>query len=314
MIRHPTEGGNGGTNHTEQFVIKFDNDYPAPVHDVNRDEIGGLDEIIDQLETFKRAVEFPKLYEFYGVNPPKGFILSGPPGYGKTYIAKHMSKALGARFMDVPLSKFESKWVGEAESKLTEIINDGRTYKNVTEQSVLIFFDEAEEAFKDRVLLGWHAPRVNVLLREMDGLSVDNTGIFFGAATNHLARVDPALMRPGRLDYHIEIPEYSSAGLADVVRAVAVRLNRRSQHIDPYVLTEQDHRILGLYANQSKLSPAHINEVFKRAADSKIKELSNGTLQANDAENFYIGRAELMVHLEKMSPHKNRKNPIGYRV
>jgi len=226
--------------------------------------------------------------------------LSGPPGYGKTYIAKYLAKDLGARFMDIPLSKYEDKYVGESSRKLTEIITDARAYFYIMQKPVLIFFDEAEEAFKDRRLEGWHGPRVNVLLREMDGLTESNDGLFFGGATNHLERVDPALMRPGRMDYHLEIKEYSEYGLADVVRATTLRYNRQAKHTDPFFIADIEHYKLGKFAKQKELTPAHINEAFRRSADAKIKELIEYKQDKIYWKDFNIYSEDVMFHLKAM--------------
>ena len=313
-MRRP--GGLVPVNEDQDFLDDFNMKYPPPKHIIKREEVGGLDEIIEKLETFKRAIEFPQLYEFYGVLTPKGFMLSGPPGYGKTYIAKYLSYDLGARFMDIPLSKFESKWVGDAEKNIVQIIDDARMYKIVTGQNVLIFFDEAEEAFKDRRLMGWHGPRVNSLLREMDGLSVNNDGLFFGAATNHLDNVDPAIMRPGRLDYHLKIEEYSKYGLADVVRATELRLNRRAPNIDPYFITDLEHMEIGTFAKDCNLTPAHINEAFKRAADAKIKELIDDHEKITRLD-FLIQAEDIMKQMYSMTGRnvqRLERRPIGFRT
>ena len=259
-------------DYNQDFLDKFNNTFPPIREDVRRDEIGGLDLIVDQLDTFKRAIEHPKLYEFYGVRPPRGFILSGPPGCGKTYIAKYLSKELNARFVDIPLSKYESKWVGESSKTLTEFIGLCRGYYEIFNKPVLLFFDEAEEAFKDRNLEGWHGPRVNVLLREMDGLSGDNTGLYFGSASNHTTKIDSAVLRPGRLDFHIKFPKYTADALGDVFHAIMLRLNRKSA-FDPFFLSDNECYSLGSLAYNLGFSPAHVNEVFSRATDAKIKEL-----------------------------------------
>jgi len=140
----------------QEFIDSFDGEFPPLQEKVRRDEIGGLDMIVENLDVYKRAINFPKLYEMYGVRPPRGFILSGPPGCGKTYIAKYLAEELGARFVDIPLSKYESKWVGQAEKKLTEYINMCRVYTSYIGKPVILFFDEAEEAFKSRSMPGWH--------------------------------------------------------------------------------------------------------------------------------------------------------------
>jgi len=265
--------GNDYRSTRDEFLDTFNDEFPEIQQKVRRDEIGGLDLIVERLDTFKRAISHPQLYEIYGVRPPRGFMLHGPPGCGKTYIARYLSEELGARFVDIPLSKYESKWVGQASESLTEYINMCRLYHAMTDTPVLLFFDEAEEAFKDRNLQGWHGPRVNVLLREMDGLSGDNKGLYFGAATNHLSKVDAALVRPGRLDHIIMFPEYTADALSDVFNAIMIRLNRKSRHFNPFFLTPVDCDVLGSLAYEHRLTPAHVNGLFSDATSAKIKAL-----------------------------------------
>ena len=280
-----------------EFRERFDGIFPPLEEEVRRDEIGGLDLIVERLDTFKRAIKHPKMYEIYGVRPPRGFLLSGPPGCGKTYIAKYLSKELKARFVDIPLSKYESKWVGESSKTLTEYIDLCRGYYEVFNTPVLLFFDEGEEAFKDRNLEGWHGPRVNVLLREMDGLSGDNSGLYFGAATNHKAKIDRAATRPGRLDFHIDFPEYTMAALADVFRATMIRLNRKSK-FKPFFLSDNEYNILGGRAYIEGFTPAHINELFSRATNMKIKELCDNNKKIVKKSDCAVGFEEILYQMD----------------
>ena len=299
----------------QEFIDSFDGEFPPLQEKVRRDEIGGLDMIVENLDVYKRAINFPKLYEMYGVRPPRGFILSGPPGCGKTYIAKYLAEELGARFVDIPLSKYESKWVGQAEKKLTEYINMCRVYTSYIGKPVILFFDEAEEAFKSRSMPGWHAPRVNVLLREMDGLSGDNEGLYFGAATNHVDKVDSALMRPGRLDHHIIIPEYSAKALGDVFRAIKLRLNRRAQHFNPFYLSNKDCNNLGDYAYNMSFTPAHVNGAFSRATSKKIKRICDVTIdEVISKEECLITVDDLFDELREFEVIGDKKTVVGFKV
>jgi len=300
---------------TKQWLDWFDAEFPEPVDPIRRDEIGGLEHVIERLDAFRRATEYPKFYKIYGVRPPRGFIMTGPPGCGKTYMARFLAKSLNARFAELPLTKFESKYVGESEKTLANKIHSCRQYFAITETPVLLFFDEAEEAFKDRRLFGWHGPRVNTLLREMDGLTQTNEGIYFGAATNYIERVDPAIMRPGRLDYHIEIGDYDATALADVFRAIAARLNRKAKikKFKPFQLTPGDCKSLGYTACSLNFSPAAVNDVFNRATDAKIKELCDGDDGSKVIkENLIISYPEIRLALETYDVKKAVSRNIGF--
>lgn len=282
---------------------------------VYREDIGGLESILSQLDHFKRGVSNPQLYEIMGARPPKGFMLSGPPGVGKTYIAKYLAQELDARFVDLPLSDFESKWVGEAEKKLLQHLRNFKAYHSVTGKSVLVFFDEAEEIFKSRSMEGWHGPRVNALLREMDGLG-NSEGIVFGAATNHLDRVDSAILRPGRLDYIIHIPTYDAAMLGDVFRAQRDFRNRKALGTySPFKLSLDDCLSLGEYAKVHGLTPADVAEVYRRSIDEKVR------LIIEDKSNKPVSKRAIHVTLsdiqQVLSSYRKKseeKRRIGFQL
>jgi transitional endoplasmic reticulum ATPase len=183
-----------------------------------------------------------------------------------------MATSMGTRFIDLPLNQYESKWVGDAEKRLNRYLELMMEYHAITGQKVLLFFDEAEEALKDRRLEGYHGPRVNMLLRHMDGLE-NNQGIIFGAATNHVEKVDPAFLRAGRFDYIIKIPEYDLEGLAGVVKATQSKFNRKAPHHDPFVLKDNEYLKIAKLAKADGLTPADIAEIFRLSAETRIKRL-----------------------------------------
>lgn len=294
------------------FVDQFDLAYSRPSYDVKKEDIGGLESILDKLEAFEMGIKHGSLYTFMGITPPNGFILSGEPGTGKTFIAKYLAQNLGARFVDLPLNEYESKWVGEAEKALSGHIENMRRYYRITNQKVLLFFDEAEEAFKDRNLQGWHGPRVNVLLREMDGLG-DNRGIIFGAATNHIDKVDPALLRAGRFDFKIQMPEYDGKMLAEVYVAVAQRLNRKAPHHDPYFITLDEAKQLGQMAQSRRLSPADISEVFRLTAEEKVKQMVKTDKKVFESDDYIVVAKDLERAMEQYKK-KEEKKRIGFNL
>lgn len=299
----------------EEFNRDFDKEYKPRSFGIQRDEIGGLEKVLDQLDSFKNGIDHSDMYSFMGVNPPNGFIFVGPPGVGKTYMAKYLAQHIGARFVDLPLNKFESKWVGQSEQKLAEHMRNFRMYHQANNQKVLVFFDEAEEVFKDRQANGWHSPRVNLLLREMDGLG-ENRGIIFGAATNHLDKCDSAILRAGRLDYIIKIPEYDADMMGDVYRATALGLNRKAPHHDPYVLFPGEHEQLGSRAKRRGLVPADIKEVFRLTAEDKVRGMiEKPPAEMFTAADYMVGFPDLMkttASYERQS--KDNKRRIGFRV
>ena len=296
-----------------KFMKSFNKMFKPTPHDVEREDIGGLEQILGKLDTFQQGIEYPQLYEMMGVRPPNGFILAGKPGTGKTMIAKYLSESLDARFVGLALNKFESMFVGQASKKLKENLDWFRRHYQVMDRKVLLFFDEADEVLKRRDSQGWHGPRVNLLLREMDGLG-ENEGIIFGAATNHLDKVDPAVMRAGRLDYVIEMPDYDASMLGDVYRSTAKRLNRKSPVHHPYSVSNSFIERLGDAAHRKGLVPSDINEIFRLAAEDKIKKVID-----EDPENLYdarrlsVGGSTLLKHTNNYTrPGADKRGKLGF--
>lgn len=294
----------------KDFLRKFDEKFPPVDAVVRKSEIGGLESVLSQLDRFRYGIENPQLYQYLGVTPPNGVIFHGPAGYGKTYIAKYLATELKARFVDLPLNTFESKWVGEAEKTLAKYLDACHIYHTVFDQKVFVFMDEAEEALKDRRLDGWHGPRVNLLLRYMDGFE-KKEGIIYGAATNYLEKVDPAFLRSGRLDYKIEIANYDASQLGDVVRATMVRTNRVASPNHPVRLSREEYEEIGRLAVGYGLSPSDISEAFRRAGEEKVIELLNNKNTIYTPKMASFGAIEITAQLQGLRQKQKRTN-IGF--
>ena len=181
---------------------------------VSFSDIGGLDNVIQQVrEVIELPMVLPKIFEYYHLTPHKGILLYGPPGCGKTIIAKAIANEIKAHFISVKGPEILNKYVGQSEENLRRIFEEARE-----KQPAIIYFDEfdaisARRDAEDHLSL---STVVNQLLSLMDGL--DENRVCCIASTNRLDMIDEAIKRPGRFDYVIEIEKPSLEGCKAIFR------------------------------------------------------------------------------------------------
>ncbi|SOV13448.1 ATPase, putative [Plasmodium gaboni] len=198
---------------------KMTNENICEVPNINLDNIGSLKKIKKILESkFILPVKYSNIYKHLGINKSMGILLYGPPGCGKTMLAKAISNEMKANFIAIKGPEILNKYVGESEKKVREIFSYASVYK-----PCLIFFDEIDSicinrsnnksvSASDRV--------VNQLLSEMDGLS-QREGVYIIATTNRPDIIDKALLRSGRFDQliYISLPKYQ--GRVDILKKLS---------------------------------------------------------------------------------------------
>jgi transitional endoplasmic reticulum ATPase len=171
--------------------------------DIKWDEVGGLDEVKQELqEAVEWPMKFPQLYDKLGHQMPRGILLHGESGTGKTMLAKAVATESEANFVSVRGPELLSKWVGESERGIREIFRRARQAS-----PCVIFFDEIDSIAPLRGAGGETVVTervVSQLLTELDGMQ-DMHGVIVLAATNRADMIDPALLRPGRFDKIIQI-------------------------------------------------------------------------------------------------------------
>ncbi len=174
------------------------------VPEVRWDDIGGLENVKQELrEVVEWPLKYPESFSRLGIEPPKGILLYGPPGCGKTLLAKAVATESGANFIAIKGPEILSKWVGESEKAIREIFRRARQVA-----PAIIFFDEIDSiapARGYRTDAGVTDRIVNQLLAEMDGIQTLKNVVVIGA-TNRADILDPALLRPGRFDRIIYVP------------------------------------------------------------------------------------------------------------
>ncbi|MFP4116055.1 MAG: CDC48 family AAA ATPase [Candidatus Aenigmatarchaeota archaeon] len=174
------------------------------VPDVSWEDVGGLEEVKQRLrEAVEWPLQYPESYENLGIRPPSGLLLYGPPGCGKTMLAKAVANKSDSNFISVKGPELLSKWVGESEKRVREIFKKAKQVA-----PTVVFFDELDALASER---GQSAGEnvservVSQILTEMSGLEELNDVIVIGA-TNRPDMIDSALLRPGRFDNQLLVP------------------------------------------------------------------------------------------------------------
>lgn len=161
-------------------------------------DVGGLKDVKERIQqSFLLPLQNPELRRAYGARLRGGLLLWGPPGCGKTFLARAIAGELGAQFVPVGLHQILDMWMGNSEKQLHALFEMARR-----STPCVLFFDEVDAIGHTRMNLGRSAIRnvVAQLLSELDGVDTSNEGIFVVGATNQPWDVDPALRRPGRFD------------------------------------------------------------------------------------------------------------------
>ncbi len=230
------------------------------VPDVGWDDIGGLGEPQRKLkEGVELPLKNPEAFRRLGIRPAKGFLLYGPPGTGKTLLAKAVAKESEANFIATRSSDLLSKWYGESEQQISRLFARARQVA-----PCIIFIDEMDSLVPARGG-GMGEPQVtervvNTILAEMDGVEDMQSVIVIGA-TNRPNLIDPALMRPGRLDELIYVPLPDDAGRKHIL-GIQTKTMPLAEGVSLEVLAQRTERFSG----------ADLEDLVRRAGMVALRE------------------------------------------
>jgi proteasome-associated ATPase len=262
------------------------------VPDVTYEDIGGLG---DQIEVLRDAIELPYLhadaFKEYDLSPPKGILLYGPPGCGKTMIGKAVASSLAQRitelrgtevksyFLNVKGPELLNKYVGETEHKIREVFQNAREKANEG-VPVVIFFDEMDSLFRMRgsgISSDMEATVVAQFLSEIDGVESLRNVIVIGAS-NRQDLIDPAVLRPGRLDLKVKVNRPDRKGGREIF------LMYLSQDLPFHEETRRKYGDDGSKCVEG-LVQAVIDEMYAETEENKFLEV---TYAKGEREIFYF--------------------------
>ena len=276
-------------------------------------DIGGTDEAQELLkEGIELPLKSPEAFRRLGIRPAKGFLLYGPPGTGKTLLAKAVAKESEANFISIKSSDLLSKWYGESEQQISRLFARARQVA-----PCVVFIDEIDSLVPARGS-GAGEPQVtgrvvNTMLAEMDGMEELSSVVVIGA-TNRPNLVDPALLRPGRLDELVYVGVPDAAGREHILK-IHTRNMPLAKGIDLAAIAAQAERFTG--ADLEDLTRrAGMNAI--RAHGAKVKTISADDFAAALKESRATVTPEMEAEYLKMKGELKKRaaavnlTPIGF--
>jgi transitional endoplasmic reticulum ATPase len=243
------------------------------IPDVKWSQVGGLEDIKRKLkEAIEWPLKYPDLFKKVGIRPPSGLLLYGPPGCGKTLLAKAVATESEANFISIKGPEVYSKWVGESEKAIREIFRKARQ-----SAPTIIYFDELDALAPQRGASAGsqvYESVLNQLLTEMDGLELSKN-IAIVASTNRPDIIDPALLRPGRFDALLLVPAPDFESRLEILNVHTKRMPLTS-----------DVDLKELAAKSENFSGADLENLCRESGMMAMRELTNdATLNLQDPDS-----------------------------
>lgn len=278
----------------------------ATVPDVSWDNVGALSRIRIELNmAIVQPIRNPGIYERVGIHAPAGVLMWGPPGCGKTLLAKAVANESRANFISIKGPELLNKYVGESEKAIRQVFTRARA-----SVPCVIFFDELDALVprRDSSLSESSSRVVNTLLTELDGLN-DRKGIFVIGATNRPDMIDPAMLRPGRLDKTLFIELPNAQERLDILKTV-IKIN--STPLSPEVdLTTIAHDERCRNFSGADLS-ALIREAGVVALKKKFVNVEDQDMLDESDDLILVTAEDFEVALNSVKPSVNDRDRAKY--
>lgn len=264
QLRMPTASAGADGNGDDE--AGEDDAYFMEKPSVRFDAVGGMKRVKEEISIkIIEPLKNPDLYKAFGKKIGGGILLYGPPGCGKTFIAKATAGEINAKFINIGLHDILDMWIGNSEKNLHQIFETARR-----NQPCVLFFDEVDAMGASRSDLKQSAMRhvINQFLAEMDGVGSDNEGVLILAATNAPWSVDAAFRRPGRFDRIIFVEPPDEPAREDMLRSM----------LKGKPVGEIDTKKIA--SSTEGYSGADLNAVIDIAIEDKLREsMSKGSIQ-----------------------------------
>ena len=268
-------------------------------------DIGALTSHITTLRnTLIRPILQPSLYNSLNLRSTAGILLWGPPGNGKTLLAKAVANASHANFISVKGPELLNKFVGESERSVRQLFSRARS-----SVPVIIFFDELDALVPRRDGMNSEASNrvVNTLLTELDGVGASREGIYIVAATNRPDVIDPAMLRPGRLETLLYVGLPGEDDRVDILRTLTKRLKEFTF----------DDRMVDLARKCVRFSGADLESLVRQASYAAIDRFFvavNNQTTTGKTQECEVAFEDFLVAKEKVQPSVSSEEHARFKV
>jgi transitional endoplasmic reticulum ATPase len=261
---------------------------------VRLDQLGGLDDVVSQLRDVADSFRHPEVMARWGARRPQGILMSGPPGTGKTTLAKALATEIGASLKEIRTPDILQKWVGQSERNIKKIFTEARGYRSPT----VLLFDEFDSIISYTGTPHGSADQAlnsvaGIFKQELNTLVEENPNVIVVATTNFPERVDASLVRSGRFDLKLSIPLPDAAGRAEILSKLILRLIDRHRTAEFAMFGELDTERLAVLTDG--LSGADLQEILRRVQMLKAMQEVRG-----DAAATMITQADLELAISQL--------------